>query len=253
MLGTEPAAAYRGTFAPDTAEPATGAELPPGWEGVYFPFDEPLSALREDGSPAGRVDLPVRRYVGEDTTFHRPLRYGETVEQTTRSGPVAEKQGRSGRLVFADEIREYRAGGVLMVESTWHDVFLTGPGGGRPAEPAPVEPAARTTVTLDSRQLFRFSALTFNTHRIHYDRDWVREVEGLDDLLVHGPLTRILLLDAARRHHPGRIVHRYAYRAAAPILVGTPITIAVTDTEVVATGPGGGLLATGRIEWGDDV
>ena len=88
-----------------------------------------------------------------------------------------------------------------------------------------------TRLELDARQLFRFSALTFNTHLIHYDRAWARDVEGLPDLLVHGPLTRILLTDAARRHAPGRAVAGLEVRAIAPVLVDRPLRIAGAETQ----------------------
>jgi 3-methylfumaryl-CoA hydratase len=255
-LATAPAAAYRGTFAPASAIPVEGAELPPGWEGLYFPFDTPLAELRPDGSPARdgilpEIELPRRMYAGEDTVFHSPLRFGERVEQAARAGSLVEKDGRSGRLVFADIVREYRVDGRLAIESTWHDVFLDAAPANAPARPpapAPDEPADwNETTTLDARQLFRFSAVTLNTHRIHYDLTWARDVEGLDGLLVHGPLLRILLLDAARRHEPGRLIRSFSYRSHAPVLVDTPVELrgraTGSDTELLAVGPTGELLA----------
>jgi 3-methylfumaryl-CoA hydratase len=261
VLATQAAAAYRDTFAPTVPEPGPGEQLPPGWEGLYFPFDTPFPQLRPDGSPAvdgvlPEFGLPRRMYAGEDTVFHRPLRFGDEVGRTTRLGEVARKEGRRGRLVFADVVREHRVGGELAIESTWHDVFLEKSTGDEPprAHAAPdVEPDWREQVELDSRHLFRFSALTFNTHRIHYDRDWAREVEGLDDLLVHGPLTRMLLLDAAVRHAPDARPAAYTFRALAPVLVDTPFTVAGHDedgvTEVFALDGQGGLLARGRVAW----
>lgn len=250
-LGTAAAAAYRGTFATVDAAPASGAAMPPGWEGLLFPFDAALADLRPDGTPARdgvlpEVDLPRRMYAGEDTVFHAPLRYGDVVEQIARAGAVAEKQGRSGRLVFADLVREYRTGGRLAIESTWHDVFLesTAPR----AVVAPPGGGADWTedAVLDERQLFRFSALTFNTHRVHYDRDWAVGVEQLDDLLVHGPLTRILLLDAARRHG-AQDVAAYEFRATAPVFVNRPFRIEGRGSEVVAVDDARGLLARGVV------
>src|SRR5690606_4484452 len=112
----------------------------------------------------------------------------------------------------------------------WHDAFL-----------------------LDSRQLFRFSALTFNTHLVHYDRVWARELEGLPDLLVHGPLTRILLMDAARRHLPGRTARALRVRSRSPIIVGQPVrVVGTTDggcTQVAALSADDVVLATAEIAW----
>jgi len=258
-LTTAAAAAYRSTFAPTTAAPVPGGELPPGWEGLTFPFDTAFVDLRPDGTPARdgvlpEFDLPRRMYAGEDTVFHRALRFGNELSYEVTAGPIAEKTGRSGRLVFADLVREYRIDGELAIESTWHDVFLeaadpTAPPAAVP--PAPTDPADWTEhVALDARQLFRFSALTFNTHLVHYDRSWAREVEGLEDLLVHGPLTRILLLDAARRHRAGDVAE-FRFRAVAPVYVDRPFRIEgrSESAEVAAVDAAGGLLARGTVVW----
>lgn len=268
-LTLHPAAWYRSTFAPDGAEPIDGGELPAGWEGVYFPFDTAFAQLREDGSPAEDgvlpvIDLPRRMYAGEDTEFLRPLRLGEQVVQRTHLGSLVEKQGRAGRLVFADLVREFIVDGDVVLRSTWHDVFLEA----QPAVPKPRDPGSATAVPddldagaswseerkLDSRQLFRFSAVTGNTHRIHYDRQWARDVEGLDDLLVHGPLTRILVLDALGAHAAGRRVTSLDFRAKAPVLVDTAFRIVGTEqsdgsTVVVVRATDGGVLASAEARW----
>lgn len=269
QLDLRPATWYSSTFAPTAPEPVLGGELPAGWEGVHFPFDTPFAQLREDGSPAEDgvlpvIDLPRRMYAGEDTEFLLPLHHGDVVTQRTSLGSLVEKQGRAGRLVFADLVREYVVGGEVAVRSTWHDVFLEA----QPAVPSPrssavepgtadpgADPDADWTVTrsLDSRQLFRFSAVTGNTHRIHYDRQWAREVEGLDDLLVHGPLTRILVLDALAANADGRRLASVRFRAKAPVLVDTSFRIAGTDvaegTSVVVRATDGTVLASADATW----
>ncbi|TXK18856.1 hypothetical protein [Homoserinibacter sp. GY 40078] len=260
-LTTAPASAYRGTFAPHAAAPEAGAELPAGWEGLYFPFDQTLDELRPDGTPARdgvlpEFDLPRRMYAGERTVFHQPLRYGQLVEQHARAGEIVEKTGRSGRLVFADIVREYLVDGVLAIESTWHDVFLEASDPNAPAPSpatAPDGPADwESEIAVDARQLFRFSAITLNTHRIHYDRVWAREVEGLPDLLVHGPLLRILLLDAVAAHEPGFAPRVLDYRSHAPVLVDAPVRLRGRSTErgvqVTVVGPAGELVARGVVE-----
>ncbi|WP_369371673.1 hypothetical protein AB1046_23410 [Promicromonospora sp. Populi] len=276
VLGTLPAVAFRGTFAPLAPEPAPGTEVPPGWEGLYFPYDVPLADLRPDGTPVRdgvlpEMALPRRMYVGEDAVFHRALRYGETAEQVVSAGSITRKTGRSGELVFADVVREYLVDGVPAVSSTWHDVFLdvaTAPSD-RKETGGDSAPSADWTepLRLDERQLFRFSALTFNTHRVHYDLAWVREVEGLGGLLVHGPLLRILLLDAAVRHEvgdnvpghnqagptePGRVAE-FSFRVHAPLLAGADAVIAGTrhgqESEIRLLDVDGGLLARGVVTW----
>lgn len=263
-LTTAAAAAYRSTFAPDAAAPEPGASLAPGWEGLTFAFDTAFADLRPDGSPARdgvlpEFDLPRRMYAGEDTEYLEPLRFGDVLEQETRAGTITEKTGRAGRLVFADILREYRVDGRVAISSVWHDVFLdaaTPSAGNGPLAPAQVPPDSppdwSEELTLDARQLFRFSALTFNTHRVHYDRDWARKAEGLPGLLVHGPLTRILLLDAARRRRPDAVA-RYGFRAIGPAFADERLRLEGRDTgdtaEVVAIHPDRGVTARGIVTW----
>ena len=261
VLDLQPALDYRGTFAPLSLEPVVGGELPAGWEGLYFPFDAPLAALRPDGSPAEdgvlpQIDLPRRLYAGEDTVFHRPLVYGAVVEQRTSLAGLVRKQGRNGELVFADIERVYSVDGEAAVTSVWHDVFL-GPSTARPLQPLPAELWQHDeTLTPDARQLFRFSAITFNTHRVHYDRAWAVDVEGLDDLLVHGPLTRILMLDAVERWQPGRRVASFGITSTAPVFVDRPLRLVARESspesvaaDVVALDDGGAALARGIAAW----
>jgi 3-methylfumaryl-CoA hydratase len=260
LLRTEPAAAYRSTFAPSAQAPVVGEPLPPGWEGIYFPFDTSYAGLRPDGSPGAddvvaEVGLPRRMYAGEDTRFTRPLRYGDTVEQRTRTGSVTRKQGRAGELVFVDIERTYAVAGEVAVTSTWHDVFLPATDPGEPPRATPAgEPGEwdwTEEVTLDSRQLFRYSALTFNTHRVHYDRSWAQGVEGLPDLLVHGPLMRMLLLDFASRSLPGIAIGAFSMRSMAPVYVDQTVVLAGRVTPdgvlVCALDAANRTLARGRV------
>ncbi|MCW4385364.1 MaoC family dehydratase N-terminal domain-containing protein [Salinibacterium sp. SYSU T00001] len=263
VIGVETAAAYAGTFAPDE-QLALGDLLPPAWEGVYFPFAVPLADLRADGTPARdgvipEIDLPRRMYAGEDTEFLSELRLGDTVTQETRLGEVTEKNGRGGRLMFVDIVREYSVDGGCAIRSTWHDVFLEQADPSVPArEPKRDTDAASNAdwideVRLDIRQLFRFSALTFNTHLVHYDRAWAQQQEGLPDLLVHGPLTRILLMDSARRHRPDARPTSLSVRAVAPTLVDRRVRIAGTAaadvTSITALDDDDVVLATAEISW----
>ena len=264
VIDDEIVEAYRGTFAGSESRRDAGDELPAGWEGVFFPFAVPLADLRPDGTPARdgvipEIDLPRRMYAGETTDFLRPIRLGDEVTQTTSLGKVIEKNGSSGRLVFVDVEREYAVGGAAAVRSVWHDVFLEQADPDVPTRPPRTDPDAAASadwieeLTLDARQLFRFSALTFNTHLIHYDRAWARDVEGLPDLLVHGPLTRILLMDVARRHSPGRAPVRLDVRAIAPVLVDRPLRIAGAQadagTRVTLLDATDTVLATAEITW----
>ncbi|WP_136587412.1 FAS1-like dehydratase domain-containing protein [Microbacterium hydrothermale] len=258
ILDAAHAEAYRSTFAAADPMRSAGDELPPGWEGAFFPFAVAFDDLRADGTPARdgilpEIDLPRRMYAGEDTTFPGTLRLGDEVTQTAAAGAVVEKTGASGRLVFADIERTFAVDGEVAVRSTWHDVFLGAPS--TPARAPRTDPAVAAgaawleTVALDARRLFRFSALTFNTHLVHYDRRWAREVEGLPDLLVHGPLLRILLVDAARRHAPGRRIGALRVRLTAPTFVDREIRLCGTAdaARVVAVDPDDVAVATAEI------
>ncbi|WP_035856377.1 hypothetical protein [Cryptosporangium arvum] len=252
VLDLAPAVRFAGTFAP--GEPVeAGAALPPAWEGLYFPFDAPLAGLRADGSPAGDgltpPDAPPRRmYAGEDTEFLHPLRWGDQVEQRSSLTSVVRKEGRSGPLLFADITREFVVGGTVAVRSVWHDVFLTAGGAAAAAAPVTGEAPAgdwAAALSVDIRQLFRFSAITFNTHRVHYDRDWAVEVERLPGLLVHGPLVRILLLDALRAARPDLSITHWSVRSRSPVLVDAALRIVGRGTDVELY-DGGRLLARGH-------
>ncbi|MEN0021733.1 MAG: MaoC family dehydratase N-terminal domain-containing protein [Microbacterium sp.] len=259
--------AYRGTFAASDPVLDAGDALPAGWEGVFFPFAVPLADLRPDGTPARdgvvpEIDLPRRMYAGETTEFLRPIRVGDEVTQTTTLGGVVEKSGSRGRLTFVDIAREYAVAGEVAVRSVWHDVFLEAADPDTPQRAPLPQPSVAAEadwveeISLDARQLFRFSALTFNTHLIHYDRAWAREVEGLPDLLVHGPLTRILLMDAARRHADGRVPTRLDMRAIAPILVDRPLRlvggrVTADGLRVTAIDPDDVVLATADITFSE--
>lgn len=258
-LEATPAEGYRTTFTRGRPPLSTGEGLPAGWEGLYFPFSSPMSGLRPDGTPADDLvpdtDLPRRMYAGEDTVFHSRLRVGDSVERRERLDRVVEKAGSSGRLVFADIVREYRVGGRLAVETTWHDVFLGEGSASRPPKDFEPVPGGWTEeVVLDSRQLFRFSALTFNTHRVHYDREWATSVENLPGLLVHGPLTRMLLLDAVTARRDDALPASFSFVALAPLWVDRTVVLAGHDpdgetTVAFAVDDSGHVAAKGTAVW----
>lgn len=254
-----PARAYRATFATrDDADP--GDLLPPGWHKLYFLPAPRLDELRPDGTPGADavlpdIPLPRRLYAGEELAFHRPIRFGETLELATRLGPVTEKQGSAGPLVFVTLESSILSGAELVVSIRQHDVFLGDQGAARPPAPGP-EPADLAwteETTLTPVHLFRFSALTFNSHRVHYDRDWARDVEGQPDLLVHGPLLEMLLLDFAGRHAGGREITGFSVRIAAPTHADTPVTLAGAPrddgADLWVLDARGGIVVSGRARW----
>ncbi|HEU4439373.1 MAG TPA: MaoC family dehydratase N-terminal domain-containing protein [Methylomirabilota bacterium] len=222
-----PANLLRLTFGRTEPEFRPGDALPPGWQCLYFLPRFPPDALRPDGSPLDTgvvppMPLPRRMYAGERFRFHRPLRIGETVRRETELADISVKGGGTGVLVFATVVQRIFAGDALAIEEERRTVFREEVKAGERnqaprREPAPDDVPWRRRIAPDPILLFRFSALTFNSHRIHYDRPWATEREGYPGLVVHGPLTSTLLIDFARDHSRGRALVSYEAQARAPL------------------------------------
>ena len=257
-IALAPARNLAATFdrAADALEP--GSALPPGWHWLYF-LDAPESRLLgEDGRtvPNGFLPdtgLPRRMWASGSFTFHGDLALGDDATCTMRIADIAHKQGRSGALVFITTDHAVVQGGRLLIEERRNLVFRDMPqAGGQPRpEPAPVDAAWQRTVMPDPVLLFRFSALTFNAHRIHYDADYCRNVEGYPGLVVHGPMLALLMLDLLGRHCPGRALRRFDYRAASPLFAGERFTVCGKPTgegaELWVAGSQGQLATAGIV------
>ena len=228
-----PIAALSATLDRDDPPPRPGDALPPLWHWLYFLPVHRQSDLGPDGHPhrggfLPPVPLPRRMWAGNRLEFHHPLRVGDAITRTSRIGDVTYKEGRAGPLVFVavrHEIRNDR--GVALTEE--HDIVYRGdpkPGDPAPAPPAaPPESAWSRTIHPDDVLLFRYSALTFNGHRIHYDRRYATEVEGYPGLVVHGPLIATLLSDLLRRNAPQANVTRFQFRAVSPLFDTAPFSV----------------------------
>jgi 3-methylfumaryl-CoA hydratase len=159
-------------------------------------------------------------WAGSEFEFRAPVRLGDSVRRTSTIVDVTHKQGRTGPLVFVrvrHEIRRHGASEPAIVE--FHDIVYRQARQPGDVDPAPVAAPASTwkrVIVPDDVLLFRYSALTFNGHRIHYDRKYVTEVEGYPGLVVHGPLIATLLLDLLRREVPGADVATFRFRALRP-------------------------------------
>lgn len=239
---------------------ANGAALPPMWHWLYFLPRAPQSAIGPDGHPRRGefmppIELPRRMFAGARLKFPQPLIIGKPAERIGAIRAVAEKQGQTGPLVFVTVGYEIRQDGRVCIEEE-QDIVYRDAGGKTPAPaaapmPAPPAGAWTRTVTPDPVLLFRYSALTFNGHRIHYDRTYATEVEGYPGLVVHGPLTATLLVELARRH-AGRPVKGFSFRARAPLfnlapfrVQGVPMGDAV---ELEAIGPDGRPAMTAAVD-----
>jgi 3-methylfumaryl-CoA hydratase len=216
-----------------------GDGLPPLWHWLHFLPLSPLSEAGPDGHPKRGGFLPPvplerRMWAGSRLTFHRPLHIGEAVEKRSRVLSVDHKAGRSGDLVFVCVEHRYSAGGREAIHEEHDIVYRAAPAPGTPqpkGEPAPQGEQFKRDITPDPVLLFRYSALTFNSHRIHYDHPYVTEVEGYPGLIVHGPLIATLLLDNLRRAYPARPVKRFSFRALSPVFHIDPFTVCGTLNE----------------------
>ncbi|HZI82315.1 MAG TPA: MaoC family dehydratase N-terminal domain-containing protein [Casimicrobiaceae bacterium] len=236
VLDARPVALLSATLDRDDPPPRPGDVLPPLWHWLYF-----LPAYREsEVGPDGHarrggflppVPLPRRMWAGSRIEWLRPLAIGERVSRHSRIVSVTPKTGRSGALVFVVVRHELAdAAGVALTEE--HDIVyrdLPPPGAVHDASAgaaaAPDTAAWTRRIVPDDVLLFRYSALTFNSHRIHYDRRYVTEVEGYPGLVVHGPLLATLLVDLVRRQRPRIALRRFEFRALAPLFDIAPFDV----------------------------
>jgi 3-methylfumaryl-CoA hydratase len=227
-----PVAALAATLDHDDAEPLAGDALPPLWHWLYFLPRARQSQLGADGHPQRGgflppVALPRRMWAGGRLEFPGTLRLGDAVTRTSTVADVTLKEGRSGKLVFV-LVRHEIAGpdGIAVTEE--QDIVYRGPpapGESAPApRPAPEDAAWRRDIVADDVLLFRYSALTFNGHRIHYDRRYVTQQEGYPGLVVHGPLLATLLADLLRRNAASQLA-AFRFRAASPVFDTDPFAV----------------------------
>jgi 3-methylfumaryl-CoA hydratase len=228
-----PIAALSATLDIETRPPRAGDALPPLWHWLYFLGLHRQSQLGSDGlaSRGGflpPVPLPRRMWAGGRLEFARAMRVGETYKRTSRIADVQHKEGRTGPLVFVVARHEIgNADGIAIAEEQ-DIVYRDQAKRGEPApaaRPAPAGAAWGRAVQPDEVLLFRYSALTFNGHRIHYDRRYATETEGYPGLVVHGPLIATLLLDLLRRQMPQAQVARLEFRAASPLFDTGPFKV----------------------------
>jgi 3-methylfumaryl-CoA hydratase len=212
-----------------------GLPLLPLWHWLYFLPLHRASEIGADGHAKRGgflppVPLPRRMWAGSQFQFRTPMRVGDAVERTSTIADVTVKDGRTGQLVFVKVRHELRCNGAAepaIVE--FHDIVYREAKKPTDVEPAPLAaPAAATwqrELVPDDVLLFRYSALTFNGHRIHYDRRYVTEVEGYPGLVVHGPLIATLLMDLLRRQVPDAEVDTFRFKAVRPTFDGRPLKV----------------------------
>lgn len=223
LITPAPVRALSATLDRDDPLPQAGTELPPLWHWLFFLPHHRQSDIGPDGHAKRGgflppVPLPRRMWAGGRLHWYAPLRVGDVVKRVSTIESVTHKSGRSGDLLFVLVKHEvHNAQGLCLTEE--HDIVY------RPApqavDPVPTPVAAEKNATWqrdiapDDVLLFRYSALTFNGHRIHYDRKYVTQVEGYPGLIVHGPLIATLLVDLVRRH-TARPIRSFEFKALRP-------------------------------------
>ena len=235
QIGATPVRALNATLDHPSMPVETGSALPPLWHWLYFLPLHRQSEIGADGHAKRGgflppVPLPRRMWAGSQFEFRFPVRVGDAAERTSTIADVTVKEGRTGKLVFVKVRHELRCNGSAepaIVE--FHDIVYREARRPDDVEPPPQAAAAgaawQRVIVPDDVLLFRYSALTFNGHRIHYDRKYVTEVEGYPGLIVHGPLIVALLMDLVRRNAPDADVAAFRFKAARPTFDLNPFRV----------------------------
>ncbi|WP_305698593.1 MaoC family dehydratase N-terminal domain-containing protein [Phenylobacterium sp.] len=219
-----PVRALAATLDRDDPLPVPGTVLPPLWHWLYFLPHHRHSEIGPDGHGKRGgflppVPLPRRMWAGGRLQWHAPLRLGDSVQRTSRIESVSHKSGRTGDLVFVGVKHEITNAQGLAISEEHDIVYRAAAQPGDPAPPPATAPHAAVwsrEIVLGDLLLFRYSALTFNGHRIHYDRRYVTGVEGYPGLIVHGPLIATLLVDLLRRQVPDAVLRTFNFKAVRP-------------------------------------
>ncbi len=219
--------------------PQAGDPLPPGWHWMFFPEMARHSVLSPDGhAPRGDflppVELPRRMWGGNRLRFFGPIPIGQELRRESEILSVRSKEGRSGKLALVTIRHSYFEHEALAMEEE-HDIVYRPAANGENQSPpgqVPTSPADWSKeVVPDAVLLFRYSALTFNGHRIHYDMPYVRDVEGYPGLVVHGPLTATLLMESARERYPEELFETAVVRAHRPLFAGNKLVVQGSQIE----------------------
>ncbi|GGE63026.1 FAS1-like dehydratase domain-containing protein [Actibacterium pelagium] len=222
---------------PNTTPPRAGDPLPPLWHWAAFPPMAPMAELGRDGHPVTGAFLPPlrlerRMWAGGMLRFHAPLKVGERLQRRSTIKSVTEKESAAGPMVFVTVEHMIFGETFRAIEERQDIVYLPIPDSYAPPKkrPMPERPSLHRSHAMTEPMLFRYSALTFNAHRIHYDLAFAREVEHYPDLVVQGPLQATLLMQAAVKHK-GRVPDDFHFRGVHPMFVGKSLEIMATEED----------------------
>lgn len=239
------AARWLATFDLEAPQPPI---MPQGVHFVLCTPEAPTSALGEDGHPVRDESadsflppfpMPRRMWASSAIEFIAPIAIGAAIERVSRVASISEKEGGSGKLAFVTVEHETSSNGTLSIRETQTIVYREAAAPDAPLSPptlgegifAAGEWNTVRTLTPDTRLLQRFSALTFNTHRIHYDAPYARDVERYRGLVVHGPLTASLLLQLAADELGENRVRSFSFRGVSPAIAGEELNLALRKAE----------------------
>jgi 3-methylfumaryl-CoA hydratase len=240
VITTAPIARLSATL--DHPEPRSrvGEPLPECWHWLYFQPDATTEDIAVDGHPQRGgfmppVSLPRRMWAGSELVFHAPLLVGDEVTRVSVVEAVDLKEGSAGPLVFVTLLHTLYARDQVCVEERQTLVYRSDLILAAPTEKPGVRPSARPqwsrAVTPNPVLLFRYSALTFNAHRIHYDREYATRNEGYAGLVVQGPLTATLLLDLVNTEYPDARLETFRFQGLRPLVDTSPFTLAGSATQ----------------------
>lgn len=235
----------------DRPAPAQGEALPHLWQWAHFVRGQAYAELGRDGHPSRGSFLPPlgsrnRMWAGGRVRFHQPLRVGIPAERRSTILNIQEKHGRTGSLLFFTVQHDYVQEGTVCISEEQDIVYREPTAPKLEGSVAPPERQWGRTIEPSTVMLFRYSAVTFNGHRIHYDLDYVTKQEGYPGLVVHGPLIATFMLQACVDAHPGREVESFHYRGLRPLIAPTPFDVAgqiQDDGVAVLWAEQGGTLA----------
>lgn len=244
----------------NAARPDTGTPVPYPWIWAYFLEPADRCEIGPDGHPKRGGFLPPipnprRMWAGSRCTFKNHLRVGQQAKKTSTILMIEEKDGRAGPMVFVTVLHETSANGALVMREEQDIVYIDIPEVFSPPPGKPVPPCEHVEAfEIDPVLLFRYSALTFNGHRIHYDRPYTGDVEKYPGLVVHGPLQATLLYDLANRKFPDRAPASFAFRGVRPLFDFDEVTLHAREVErntlELFTANGDGAISmTATIEW----
>lgn len=219
------------------------AALPPLWHWIHLLDRRPHRDLGPDGHPTSGIPAPPgparrRMFAGGRVTTHGRLRFGAPATRLTHVAATREKHGRSGPLTFVTVRHEISQDGQLLVVDDNDIVYRAAnsdplPAASPAAEPEAPDREARLDLHVDEALLFRFSALTYNAHRIHYDHNWARQ-EGYADLVVHGPLQALMMGELLRRAGDGLVGRTFSYRLVSPMIGPQTFTVLASENGIAA-------------------